>query len=191
MTWYVFLPLPIIDITSPTNTSQSFCCALSDTSTEILSLGLPSLTHLNLAFCGSAVSDASLRAVGLHLLDLQELSVRGCVRVTRQGVRNVVEGCSALSLMDVSQCRNLEGSVWGQHQGQGQGRVARMESAVSVASNVSSSSLATDASAVSAVSGDVSMGGVGAGFLDDLSDGGRVRFVSVADGKFRGEVKSC
>ncbi|KAF2095691.1 RNI-like protein [Rhizodiscina lignyota] len=115
----------------------SFCCALSDTSTEILALGLPNLTHLNLAFCGSAVSDASLRAVGLHLLDLQELSVRGCVRVTKQGVRNVVDGCSALRVMDVSQCRNLEGRTV-------------------------------------------------AGFLDELTDGGRVKFVSVADGRFRG-----
>jgi hypothetical protein len=38
--------------------------------------------------------------------------------------------------------------------------------------------------------GDVSMGGVAnpvATFLDDVSDGGRVKFVSVADGRFRGE----
>ncbi|MBE7180063.1 MAG: cyclic nucleotide-binding domain-containing protein, partial [Terriglobus roseus] len=160
---------------------QSFCCALSDTSTEILSLGLPSLTHLNLAFCGSAVSDPSLRAVGLHLLDLQELSVRGCVRVTRQGVHNVVAGCAALRLMDVSQCRNLEGSMWpGAGAGAG-GRVGRMESAASV---MSSSSVGTDASAASAA--DVAMGGTDA-FLEDLSDGGRVTFVGVADGRFRNE----
>ena len=86
---------------------QSFCCALSDTATEVLALGLTSLTHLNLAFCGSAVSDTSLRCISLHLLELKQLSVRGCVRVTGTGVEAVVEGCRDLELFDVSQCKNL------------------------------------------------------------------------------------
>ncbi|EAT91975.2 hypothetical protein SNOG_00480 [Parastagonospora nodorum SN15] len=85
----------------------SFCCALSDTATEVLALGLPSLTHLNLAFCGSAVSDTSLRCISLHLLELRNLSVRGCVRVTGTGVEAVIEGCRDLELFDVSQCKNL------------------------------------------------------------------------------------
>lgn len=85
----------------------SFCCALSDTSTEVLSLGCPTLTHLSLSFCGSAVSDASLRLVGLHLTSLRELAVRGCVRVTGGGVESVVEGCRNLQVFDVSQCKNL------------------------------------------------------------------------------------
>ncbi|USP76278.1 hypothetical protein yc1106_03552 [Curvularia clavata] len=79
----------------------SFCCALSDTATEVLALGLPSLTHLNLAFCGSAVSDTSLRCISLHLLELRNLSVRGCVRVTGTGVEAVVEGCRDLERFDV------------------------------------------------------------------------------------------
>ncbi|PGH33836.1 F-box and leucine-rich repeat protein 7 [[Emmonsia] crescens] len=85
----------------------SFCCALSDTATEVLALGCPQLTHLNLSFCGSAVSDPSLRCIGLHLLLLQELSVRGCVRVTGTGVESVVDGCNLLRVFDVSQCKNL------------------------------------------------------------------------------------
>lgn len=88
---------------------QSFCCALSDTATEVLALGLPLLTHLRLSFCGSAVSDSSLRSIGLHLLELRELSVRGCVRVTGTGVEAVTEGCGKLEMMDVSQCKNLRG----------------------------------------------------------------------------------
>ncbi|KAF2841021.1 RNI-like protein [Patellaria atrata CBS 101060] len=86
----------------------SFCCALSDTATEVLALGCPNLTHLNLAFCGSAVSDGSLRCIGLHLLELKELSVRGCVRVTGIGVEAVVDGCHKLEVFDVSQCKNLQ-----------------------------------------------------------------------------------
>ena len=85
----------------------SFCCALSDTATEVLALGLPALRSLNMAFCGSAVSDNSLRCIGLHLLELRYLSVRGCVRVTGQGVENVIEGCRHLEEFDVSQCKNL------------------------------------------------------------------------------------
>ncbi|KAI9821139.1 MAG: hypothetical protein M1827_003873 [Pycnora praestabilis] len=85
----------------------SFCCALSDTATEVLALGCPKLMHLNLSFCGSAVSDSSLRSIGLHLLDLRNLSVRGCVRVTGSGVESVVEGCHRLEDFDVSQCKNL------------------------------------------------------------------------------------
>ncbi|POS85610.1 hypothetical protein EPUL_004142, partial [Erysiphe pulchra] len=86
----------------------SFCCALSDTATEVLSLGCPHLSILKLSFCGSAVSDSSLRSIGLHLLELKELSVRGCIRVTGVGVEAVVEGCSMLEIFDVSQCKNLQ-----------------------------------------------------------------------------------
>ncbi|KXL45327.1 hypothetical protein M433DRAFT_4593 [Acidomyces richmondensis BFW] len=86
----------------------SFCCALSDTATEVLALGLPQLRSLNMAFCGSAVSDNSLRCIGLHLLKLRYLSVRGCVRVTGQGVETVIEGCGQLEEFDVSQCKNLQ-----------------------------------------------------------------------------------
>ncbi|KAL8729631.1 MAG: hypothetical protein Q9166_004580 [cf. Caloplaca sp. 2 TL-2023] len=85
----------------------SFCCALSDTATEVLALGCPHLRRLNLSFCGSAVSDSSLRSIGLHLLELLELSVRGCVRVTGIGVEAIVEGCHKLRAFDVSQCKNL------------------------------------------------------------------------------------
>lgn len=60
-----------------------------------------------MSFCGSAVSDPSLRSIGLHLLMLRELSVRGCVRVTGVGVEAVVEGCHQLQFFDVSQCKNL------------------------------------------------------------------------------------
>lgn len=73
----------------------------------MLALCLTQLRHLDMAFCGSAVSDASLRCMGLHLVELRHLSVRGCVRVTGQGVEAVLEGCRYLDSLDVSQCKNL------------------------------------------------------------------------------------
>ncbi|KAK4129772.1 RNI-like protein [Parathielavia appendiculata] len=96
-----------------THLDLSFCCALSDTATEVVSLGLPLLRELRMAFCGSAVSDASLGCVALHLNELRGLSVRGCVRVTGNGVENVLEGCSRLEWLDVSQCKNLGGWLVG------------------------------------------------------------------------------
>lgn len=33
--------------------------------------------------------------------------MRGCVRVTGIGVEAVVEGCTVLEVLDVSQCKNL------------------------------------------------------------------------------------
>ena len=90
-----------------THLDLSFCCALSDTATEVVALGLPQLRELRMAFCGSAVSDASLGCVALHLNELRGLSVRGCVRVTGNGVENVLEGCTRLEWVDVSQCKNL------------------------------------------------------------------------------------
>ena len=60
-----------------------------------------------MSFCGSAISDPSLRSIGLHLLHLKRLSVRGCVRVTSIGVEAVADGCNQLESFDVSQCKNL------------------------------------------------------------------------------------
>ncbi|KAF5123922.1 F-box/LRR-repeat protein 14 [Metarhizium anisopliae] len=91
-----------------THLDLSFCCALSDTSTEVVALGLPLLRELRMAFCGSAVSDASLESIALHLNELEGLSVRGCVRVTGKGLENILRGCTRLKWTDVSQCRNLE-----------------------------------------------------------------------------------
>ncbi|OAA47896.1 cyclic nucleotide-binding domain-containing protein [Metarhizium rileyi] len=91
-----------------THLDLSFCCALSDTSTEVVALGLPMLRELKMAFCGSAVSDASLESIALHLNELEGLSVRGCVRVTGKGLENILRGCTRLQWTDVSQCRNLE-----------------------------------------------------------------------------------
>lgn len=83
-----------------------FCCALTDLAIEVLCLGCPKLIDLDLSFCGSAVSDSSLVGISLHLKHLQRLVLRGCVRVTRAGVDALLSGCSPLSHIDITQCRN-------------------------------------------------------------------------------------
>ncbi|CAN6646202.1 hypothetical protein TRVA0_021S01794 [Trichomonascus vanleenenianus] len=85
----------------------SFCCALSDVAVQVLSLGCPSLRRLNMGYCGSAVSDQSLNMVALHMFHLEELSVRGCIRVTRSGVDAILMACMGLKSFDISQCRSV------------------------------------------------------------------------------------
>ncbi|KAF9897965.1 hypothetical protein BX616_004689 [Lobosporangium transversale] len=93
--------------------SLSFCCALTDVAVEALSENCLFLKRLDLSFCGSAVSDASLYKLarfdasepGKH--SLEELEIRGCVRVTERGVREVLSGCVNLKRLNVSSCSGI------------------------------------------------------------------------------------
>lgn len=71
------------------------------------------------------MSDNSIRTISLHLGKLREISVRGCVRVTKGGVETLcllargsgfgganIGGssvCEELEKVDLSQCRNFIG----------------------------------------------------------------------------------
>jgi hypothetical protein len=77
------------------------------------------------------VSDNSIRTISLHLCDLRDISVRGCVRVTKGGVETLCllprgtnsmgtgasggggaggsSVCEDLQKVDLSQCRNFTG----------------------------------------------------------------------------------
>jgi len=93
--------------------SLSFCCALTDIAVEALSESCLFIKRLDLSFCGSAVSDASLYqlarfdalAPGQH--SLEELEIRGCVRVTELGVREIVNGCLHLRRLNISSCSGI------------------------------------------------------------------------------------
>jgi F-box/leucine-rich repeat protein 7 len=71
-------------------------------------MGCKNLRELDLSFCGSAVSDASLSTISVHLKLLQRLSIRGCVRVTTAGLSAVRMGCPNLEHFDYSQCINVD-----------------------------------------------------------------------------------
>ncbi|KAG0280208.1 hypothetical protein BGZ96_001646 [Linnemannia gamsii] len=93
--------------------SLSFCCALTDIALEALTDSCVLLKKIDLSFCGSAVSDASLYQLaqfdalnpGRHLLE--DLEIRGCVRVTEQGVREILNGCSSLTRLNISCCSGI------------------------------------------------------------------------------------
>ncbi|KAF9136604.1 hypothetical protein BG015_003070 [Linnemannia schmuckeri] len=93
--------------------SLSFCCALTDIALEALSDSCVLLKKIDLSFCGSAVSDASLYQLaqfdalnpGRHMLE--DLEIRGCVRVTEHGVREILNGCSSLKRLNISCCSGI------------------------------------------------------------------------------------
>ncbi|KAG0367699.1 hypothetical protein BGX24_003131 [Mortierella sp. AD032] len=95
------------------NISLSFCCALTDIALEALSDSCVFLKKLDLSFCGSAVSDASLYQLaqfdslnpGRHMLE--DLEIRGCVRVTEHGVREILSGCTGLKRLNISCCSGI------------------------------------------------------------------------------------
>ncbi|KAI1320693.1 hypothetical protein EDD11_010227 [Mortierella claussenii] len=106
--------------------SLSFCCALTDVALEALCENCLFLQKLDLSFCGSAVSDASLYLMarfdglepGKH--SLKELEIRGCVRVTERGVKEVVGGCVNLRRLNVSSCSGIGSGDFQQQQQQQQ-----------------------------------------------------------------------
>ncbi|KAG7828963.1 hypothetical protein KL920_002756 [Ogataea angusta] len=85
----------------------TFCCVLTDNSLAMLHLYCKYLRSLNLSFCGSAVSDNSLASIA-RLPCLENLSLRGCIRVTRQGVDKILSNLQNLKYLDLSQCPRVD-----------------------------------------------------------------------------------
>ena len=84
----------------------TFCCMLTDYSLKLLGYGCPKLIDLNLSFCGAAVSDYSLNELK-SLVHLKYLSVKGCVRVTREGVDFVLTEIKNLKELNILQCSRV------------------------------------------------------------------------------------
>lgn len=99
--------------------SLSFCCALTDLAIEALLDSCAFLRKLDLSFCGSAVSDASLYQ--MVQMDAQEpgqyslevLEIRGCVRVTEHGIREIIDRSLHLKRLNVSGCSGIGGALSG------------------------------------------------------------------------------
>lgn len=83
-----------------------FCCMLTDYSLKLLGYGCPKLIDLDLSFCGAAVSDYSLKELK-SLVHLKYLSIKGCVRVTREGVDFVLTEIKSLKELNILQCSRV------------------------------------------------------------------------------------
>jgi F-box/leucine-rich repeat protein 7 len=88
--------------------SLSFCCALSDSAIEGLAT-LKKLRDLDASFCGSAVSDVSIRNLFNNSnkeCKVALLNLRGCVRITDTGVKSIIE-LGSLMTLNISQCPSI------------------------------------------------------------------------------------
>ena len=85
----------------------SFCCALTDQVWPELVRGCKRLQILDVSFCGSAVSDDALTQLSQNLVELERLSIRGCVRVTDVGIDQLIQNAQALKRINMSNCKNI------------------------------------------------------------------------------------
>lgn len=90
--------LEVLDLT--------FCCMLTDYSLKLLGFRCKKLIDLNLSFCGAAVSDYSLTELK-PLINLNYLSIKGCVRVTREGVDMLLTELKNLKELNLLQCTRV------------------------------------------------------------------------------------
>lgn len=114
---------PLISTSLPPSSLRalnlSFCCSLTDAALEHLTSRCTNLDYLNVAFCGSAVSDTGLVKISQRLKNLKEVVVRGCVRVTDSGIAALVKVCPLddkkqgnLRVINATQCRNVDKATW-------------------------------------------------------------------------------
>ncbi|KAI9168436.1 hypothetical protein H9P43_007808 [Blastocladiella emersonii ATCC 22665] len=85
----------------------AFCCALSEDSAVSLA-GLTHLRTLDVSFCGSLVSHASVATIARGCRKLERLGMRGCVRVDDAMLDLLADGDTAppqLAVVNFSQCR--------------------------------------------------------------------------------------
>ncbi|KAI8343003.1 cyclic nucleotide-binding-like protein [Chlamydoabsidia padenii] len=86
--------------------SLSFCCSLSDTAMYHLA-HLHYLVDLDVSFCGAAVSDVSLNLlVDQGSSSLKRLNIRGCVRVTGDGLLSFLSTIKLIEI-NISQCPSI------------------------------------------------------------------------------------
>lgn len=85
----------------------SFCCSLTEESMLGMSMGFTQLQVLDASFCGNFVSDASLATLTANCLELTRLSIRGCVRVTDQGVLHLILSAKKLSALNLTNCNAI------------------------------------------------------------------------------------
>ncbi|KAH3671948.1 hypothetical protein OGAPHI_000134 [Ogataea philodendri] len=90
--------LEVLDLT--------FCCVLTDNALALIYLYCKMLKSLNLSFCGSAVSDNSLASIS-KLAYLEDLQITGCIRVSRQGVDQLLSNLPNLKYLELSQCPRI------------------------------------------------------------------------------------
>jgi len=82
------------------------CPKVTDKSLRALAKGCPALEDLDLSHCD--ITDRGVKVL-LHSLghSLVNLSLAGCVRITDKTVEEIMDGCHALSGLNLKNCSGL------------------------------------------------------------------------------------
>lgn len=106
----------MLDIVSPLYL-KSFCCidifvillyrslAITDVGIAAVAVGCPALEMINIAY-NDKVTDASLRSLS-RCFSLKALEIRGCPRVSSEGLSAIAVGCRQLKVLDIKKCFNI------------------------------------------------------------------------------------
>lgn len=89
----------------------TFCCALTPASIDSLVEGCPKLVSLDMSFCGAMVYDEGLETISMLLPELERLSFRSCIMVTKEGLDHLVKNSQSLKYVNPSNCKNLTKDV--------------------------------------------------------------------------------
>ncbi|OAY24233.1 F-box/LRR-repeat protein 3 isoform X1 [Manihot esculenta] len=78
---------------------------ITDVGITAVAVGCPALEIINLAYNDKA-TDASLRSLST-CLNLRALEIRGCRRVSSEGLSAIATGCRKLMVLDLKKCFNI------------------------------------------------------------------------------------
>jgi len=87
--------------------SLSFCCALTDECILNLLKKCKELKILDLNYCGLAVTDEICNIIANECKNLTSLGFRGCVQITDEGIKTLINSKSKLKKINCSQCSNI------------------------------------------------------------------------------------
>jgi len=87
--------------------SLSFCCALTDECILNLITKCKELKTLDLNYCGLAVTDDICHTIANECQNLTCLGFRGCIQITDEGIKVLLNSKSNLKKINCSQCTNI------------------------------------------------------------------------------------
>jgi len=87
--------------------SLSFCCALTDECILNLLTKCKELKILDLNYCGLAVTDEICNVITKKCKNLTSLGFRGCVQITDEGIKTLINSKSKIKRINCSQCSNI------------------------------------------------------------------------------------
>ncbi|PRD27203.1 UNVERIFIED_CONTAM: Fbxl4 [Trichonephila clavipes] len=62
------------------------------------------IKHITLTFCGKNTSNDDLNAIATHCPEMEQLDILGTREYTVAGLKNLLQSCKKLKMLDISYC---------------------------------------------------------------------------------------